>query len=121
MMIMNKRHRMSNLDDKLKEAIRYIANEDGYAEIEDLDVAIAKIKQAFKDEGYLPFKPYGEVPEGQKQPEWWSKTPTIMTGQEWYYRFEKLVFELNPKEYPSDIFYRNEILELAKKASSIDK
>ena len=43
---------MSNdeLDEKLREAIRYIANEDGYAEEADLDEAVAKIKQMYADQ-----------------------------------------------------------------------
>ena len=40
----------AELDEKLREAIRYVANEDGYAEEEDLDIAVAKIKQIYADE-----------------------------------------------------------------------
>lgn len=52
---MDKRNAVMNmgneeLDEKLREAIRYVANEDGYAEAEDLDEAVAKIKQIYADQ-----------------------------------------------------------------------
>lgn len=77
---------MTDLHTKLREII-----DDAQSGIDDDDInnrlaiiAVPRIEQAFKDAGYVPYKSYGDIPNGQKPPDWWSKTPTLMTGREWY-------------------------------------
>lgn len=59
------------LDDKLKE-IKVYPTHNGFLP----DHALAQIKQAFVEEGYIDFKKEYQV-------------KGFMTGQEWYDRFEK--------------------------------
>ena len=133
---------MSSIDDKLREVIRYIANEDGYVEPEDLDNAIAQIKQVFADEGYLPHVDCGKhVKVGDKLYITNGNDPLVkldlakyMTGREWYDRFEKEAgscthyirslfashVETASKADEREMFVKQDILQAAKKAAGVE-
>lgn len=77
---------------------------------------LAQIKQAFADEQLQDYMTqYGTMTELKVKP------PRLMTGQEWYDRFEKAIHVINPPETPSDVWMRQEILDTAKRASGIDE
>lgn len=111
-----------NIDEKLREILR----QNGLV-VNASDV-IKATKQAFADEGYekriVHFDKYTpadlgftELPEDYKVAE-------IMTGQDWYERFEKelsgkvLPYPENAEEYVRNI--SNEYIEAAKRASGLD-
>lgn len=108
---------MSKIDTKLKEILCGYAGKPDFENPQQkqlLESNIAQIKKAFADEGYIPYKPYYEIPEDQrKEAEWWSKTPTILTGQEWYDRFKV--------EFTKDqtVSYSGDMLAVAKRAAGI--
>lgn len=113
------------LDDKLQNTLYSFAsgvNQRVRTDKELLKSAIAQIKQAFADEGYISFKKEYEVKgfltkqqwERQAQKDGWKrpeaetinltfdngKPERLMTGQEWYDRFEKELYKPKPQEYP---------------------
>lgn len=118
---------MTDLDKKLEDIIDLIAYAKSITEYSAVKPrAMRDIKQAFIDAGYIPYKPYAEVPDGQKppQPVWWSKTPTIMTGQEWYDRMmrefmsvNRLYDTENDDEYVAKF---SDFVAAAKKAAGIE-
>lgn len=127
---------MSDLDKKLQDILNTtysFGNEDKDLEFYGTsnDDEIEAIKQAFIDEGWIPYKPFEYTPEGKK-PAWWSKTPELMTGdehkartaglmtgQEWYDRFEKEVGQYEAGGWIDDTL--DNVLLAAKKAAGIEE
>lgn len=76
-----------------------------------------QIEQAFKDAGYIH--------RGKSSLNGWEyishkKLSTMMTGAEWYARFVKEIYDMNPKDTPSDVWMRMDILEAAKRVAGIE-
>lgn len=98
---------MTNLDDKLKELVFKMAGgiKDGGED------EITQIKQAFADEGYV----------AKSELKSWSYTAELLTGTEWYDRFEKELNNLgvNYKTGMTGLM-ASEILEAAKRAAGLD-
>lgn len=91
---------MSELDKRLEELLKpalHYCTKFPCKKCDASDRVVENIKQVLRDAGYIPYLPYSEVPDDQKpqQPDWWSHTPIIMTGREWFYRFEKEYDQLN--------------------------
>lgn len=97
---------LTELDKKLFEIVKHAADEDGYVEYEIAVREVARIKQAFIDDGWSVPDEYHGHSEGfeaarQKVSDWelqrlrgYEKAvedmrANYMTGQEWYDRFEK--------------------------------
>jgi hypothetical protein len=125
---------MSDFDQQLKEAVKtaLARHTNPKALLPDvLDAALADIKQAFRDDGWLR-----TVDVSMPAYTNYDK-PKVMTGQEWYDRFEKELWVPPKQEYKlganddgesHDRFYRNggsnfmytRAIEAAKKAAGID-
>lgn len=117
---------MSNVDNKL----RYIL-EDWYPGTQYSDV-IPQIKQAFSEAGYINGIDYADwltrrqrIPEGLRgymdfvaKNKGLKVPPRLMTGQEWYDRFEKEYRKLGG--YPDDVNINSNAMEAARKASGVD-
>ena len=110
---------MSDLDDKLREILAKVKF---YPTVEiPPSEAIAAIKQAFTEAGHKKFTNRLDL-------ETHNLTHTdkpLMTGQEWYDRFEKEMYFLiamvwdDHKEH-HEILDREQILEAAKKAAGLE-
>ena len=111
---------MTNLDDRLKEILDIcMGHVKGRYKAELLIVAIAKIKQVFSDEGYEKRQLGRDFTARVNLAE-------VMTGQEWYDKFEKEIYFYMPMHWADaagkehfEILDREEILNMAKKASGI--
>lgn len=122
---------MSNLDDKLRE-IMLNARKVGLSD-ETATYEVAQIKQAFEEAGYVKsgyanFKSL-KVPDEPLDTLQVKHEPSLMTGQEWYDRFEKeLSHEIYGDTNPSDkvdcegIPYACscDLLDAAKRAAGLD-
>lgn len=86
-----------NLDNKLRQIIK--GWHSGVGD-ENADKAIAQIKQAFADKGYLQIQ--SEV-----------GMDTFFTGKQWYDRFEKEIEDLRDSDWGGDY------VNAAKKASGL--
>lgn len=130
-----------SLDDKLKDAVRALGDNEGNYSDWELDDCVAQIKQVFQEEGYIQH-PHGIEDLGQDchavQYAYDSETKTVngkpiaqiletdntmMTGAEWYDRFKA---ELQPlidayKGRGDDPVYNARLhsLELAKWAAGV--
>jgi len=128
---------MTDLDKKLKEILLPAIHA---LDSDESDTLVTQIKQAFADEGYEKveyertdqrepvverFGSLGELGSPKMTIHEWNKilsNKEIMTGQEWYNRFEK---ELETwKQYGDKVNYMwntDTVLKAAKKASGLDK
>lgn len=125
---------MADLDDKLREILlapyKYPKGDgatmfDDKGDIPILDTQIAQIKQAFAEAGYISHnsKIYWAKHDDKmyivngSDPIKRVSLSTLMTGQEWYDRFEK---QVRKSPDVDDWHYTHlEVLEAAKKASGL--
>lgn len=133
---------MSDLDDKLVDILRWCKEHETWndflkksgkmePEVGDYTsveaTSLQSIKQALTDEGYIKL-PYAVKDKDNNIYIGSGKAFTtdhkeLMTGQEWYERFEKELPDTELKAYlPSaDIAYkRSKVMEVAKRAAGID-
>lgn len=94
------------IDDKLKEILLADPRQ-------PTEYTISQIKQAFAEEGYVYLEDDVEVKDNIIR----VKDLHLMTGQEWYSRFEKIVNEW-PAYKPINPV-RKTMLDIAKKASGL--
>jgi len=82
---------MSDLDDKLREVLRYTVNGERNIHATEMKETLAQIKQAFANAGYVQTLKTGDrtiVANGKDPFGWIVYYPDeVMTGQEWYDRF----------------------------------
>lgn len=101
---------MSDLDEKLRKVISHIAPADNQQHRDRTSDAIAQIKQAFADEGYGHNLYINKVGK-------WQPMSGMMTGQEWYDRYQKELEQIQQdtlndeikelkKQWPKEPIYR---------------
>jgi len=117
---------MTNLDDKLREMLEIV--HEGCKLTRPCPVenqAVRAIKEAFADEGYIQIPSVTEVVDDDKGTHLEVRGVRVMTGQEWYDRFEKEASSNNFDEIASGrmrqvfINLNNAYLEAAKKAAGL--
>jgi len=110
---------MSDLDQKLREIGLYDVSDSRYTELGEHPETIARIKQAFADEGYVIIPRFKRVHmETLTVKSVDGEEVNFMTGQEWHDRFEKELEKISSLGdiSPSNLDY---IKQAAKKASNL--
>ena len=117
---------MSDIDERLKKLqLSPIDNYGEYWTLSDEDVA--QIKQAFADEGYVQMPQVEMITrfESGKKPELFMVNgKEVMTGREWYERFEKELGEPQTFAgygYDSVGYDEDDVLAAAKRASGVEE
>jgi len=139
---------MNDLDEKLNEILEVVSalsSDHGYYPHEgktvpaaqNIDEALAQIKQAFKEAGYiLPGETLYAMPKGKDLArelagleqivddgvETMELAPPMMTGQEWCDRFQTTLYN-TPGFYPADVgsvdWDSGDVIKAAKKAAGL--
>lgn len=113
---------MSDLDSRIRGVLNWyfnVANPDIGLRVSESNQAIERIKQAFIDAGWRQ----GQGPYQDAMLDAIKKEAGLMTGQEWYDRFQD---ELKGRVFPHGDTNRyvanavNEMLDAAKKAAGIE-
>lgn len=124
---------MEELDKKLFGIIKHASNEDGYVEDSVAVREVARIKQAFVDAGWLSPERVAEtqklvnklVQNAQDMHKlamgvYPQLLPNVMTGQEWYDRFEKEMDRISAYATFDNHDDVDRAMDAAKRASGIE-
>lgn len=116
---------MSERDEKLRDTLNKLAihidrgdSAAAYNYMDEINEAIAQIEQIFADEGWLPIKP---SPSDSFTIKALPTHANLMTGQEWYDRFEKHYKDLAiyPEPNPLKLVMESQAIRAAKRAAGL--
>lgn len=117
---------MNDLDEKLKSIVGEVSFTKADGSESHITEAVEKLKQAFTEAGYT--KSIGKLVEDDVRQAFQllrDGAIKMMTGQEWYDRFEKELFvnipTIEPTVIAAEFVSRAEVLRAAKRAANITK
>lgn len=113
---------MSDLDRKLFDIVKHAANEDGYVEDSIAVREIGRIKEAFKEAGWMiPLSSSEHSDTRAKASYYAGYLDQAMTGQEWYDRFESYLVGNVAWLTSSPGTIKEKVLHAAKRASVLEE